>query len=305
MHALRVWYTASVDIVYRLWKFILHQWTGQCEIVRICGNKSKMHSAEMTMHFASSLKRSKRLIAQSKAVFNNESFIVSSSMTEILAIKHISQQNSLLTANLRNCLEQLNIINRAIAHILSLKTQAYSDKNPQHVQLLQELWSNLRPNILRKGGRITEEWGELGFQGKDPATDFRGMGMLGLIQLVYFSKTVPELAISLLKQSQCESQYFPFAATGINVTAFIIEMLLERRFHMVIIHDLDKILLLNADAADMKCIQATANLVHHLYTILFLHLGKNWINSKARDLMEFPRVYKEFKDEVKANYPAL
>ena len=25
--------------------------------------------------------------------------------------------------------------------------------------------------------RITKQWGELGFQGDDPATDFRGMGM--------------------------------------------------------------------------------------------------------------------------------
>jgi len=26
--------------------------------------------------------------------------------------------------------------------------------------------------------RITKQWGDLGFQGKDPQTDFRGMGML-------------------------------------------------------------------------------------------------------------------------------
>ena len=25
-------------------------------------------------------------------------------------------------------------------------------------------------------GRISKQWGELGFQGKDPQTDFRGMG---------------------------------------------------------------------------------------------------------------------------------
>jgi len=25
--------------------------------------------------------------------------------------------------------------------------------------------------------RITKQWGDLGFQGKDPQTDFRGMGM--------------------------------------------------------------------------------------------------------------------------------
>jgi hypothetical protein len=29
--------------------------------------------------------------------------------------------------------------------------------------------------------RITNEWQEIGFQGNDPATDFRGTGLLGLI----------------------------------------------------------------------------------------------------------------------------
>ena len=26
--------------------------------------------------------------------------------------------------------------------------------------------------------RISKQWGDIGFQGKDPKTDFRGMGML-------------------------------------------------------------------------------------------------------------------------------
>lgn len=29
--------------------------------------------------------------------------------------------------------------------------------------------------------RITSQWGDIGFQGKNPATDFRGMGMNELL----------------------------------------------------------------------------------------------------------------------------
>ena len=36
--------------------------------------------------------------------------------------------------------------------------------------------------------RVSKEWQEVGFQGNNPATDFRGMGMLGLQCLVYFSE---------------------------------------------------------------------------------------------------------------------
>lgn len=33
--------------------------------------------------------------------------------------------------------------------------------------------------------RISKQWQDLGFQGNNPATDFRGMGMLGLQCLLY------------------------------------------------------------------------------------------------------------------------
>jgi len=32
--------------------------------------------------------------------------------------------------------------------------------------------------------RLSREWEEIGFQGQDPATDFRGAGILGLNQLL-------------------------------------------------------------------------------------------------------------------------
>ena len=40
--------------------------------------------------------------------------------------------------------------------------------------------------------RRTKQWQDIGFQGKDPATDFRGMGVLGLYCLQY-----PLLCLSL------------------------------------------------------------------------------------------------------------
>jgi hypothetical protein len=33
--------------------------------------------------------------------------------------------------------------------------------------------------------RFGQHWGAVGFQGDDPATDLRGVGMLGLLQLLY------------------------------------------------------------------------------------------------------------------------
>lgn len=37
-------------------------------------------------------------------------------------------------------------------------------------------------------GRYGPHWAALGFQGDDPATDLRGAGVLGLLQLLYLQQ---------------------------------------------------------------------------------------------------------------------
>jgi ELMO domain-containing protein len=51
-----------------------------------------------------------------------------------------------------------------------------------HEDKLMRLWKNLRNDNLKE--RKTMQWVDIGFQGKDPSTDFRGAGMLGLEQLL-------------------------------------------------------------------------------------------------------------------------
>ena len=58
----------------------------------------------------------------------------------------------------------------------------YDKKNDEHEGKLMKLWSTLKPNE-ELGERKTKKWIDIGFQGDDPATDFRGSGILGLDQL--------------------------------------------------------------------------------------------------------------------------
>jgi ELMO domain-containing protein len=50
----------------------------------------------------------------------------------------------------------------------------------------------------------------MGFQGNDPATDFRGMGILGLENNIYFAFHFNDEMIGILEQ---ERQY-PFCVAG-------------------------------------------------------------------------------------------
>ena len=61
-------------------------------------------------------------------------------------------------------------------------------------QRLLQLWSLLQPGVPLMT-RKTKQWQNIGFQGNDPKTDFRGMGLLGLENLLY----VPNSRIYIYK----------------------------------------------------------------------------------------------------------
>lgn len=67
-----------------------------------------------------------------------------------------------------------------------------------HETQLEALWDFLTLERERSGGRYTDEWDLLGFQGKDPKTDFRAAGMLALDNMLTFCQNNPDEARALL-----------------------------------------------------------------------------------------------------------
>lgn len=61
---------------------------------------------------------------------------------------------------------------------------------------------------------ISKQWQDIGFQGDDPRTDFRGMGMLGLDQLVFFTTQYNSLARHVLSRSLHPTFGYSFAIVG-------------------------------------------------------------------------------------------
>ena len=81
---------------------------------------------------------------------------------------------------MKDALKKLTAYNGLINEVELLRIKVYSHKNSDHTCMLIEIWNGLVPNEPIENVSITKRWGDLGFQGTDPATDFRGMGMLGL-----------------------------------------------------------------------------------------------------------------------------
>ena len=62
----------------------------------------------------------------------------------------------------------------------------FDNENAAHVENLRALF--FAATGVDVDERFGSHWGQIGFQGKDPATDLRGMGLLGLNQMLSFAR---------------------------------------------------------------------------------------------------------------------
>jgi hypothetical protein len=293
-------------------KQITHWITGESELERICLHLDNgRHTTNMTIHFTNAIRKSKQLKSVKTKFFQPKPFSIQSAQRDILELKRIRNPKPLLLANISNCLQALRLVNVLQAHILTLRGEAFSYENSRHVQLLELLWIQLKPGVARSSARLSEEWGSLGFQGKDPATDFRGMGMFGLTQLLYFSKYFSVEAQEILKHTQDDAHFCPFAVAGINITAFICELLDSSHCHRYLFQYLDIIILQDSIGShegyseDIHCIELALKYLHDLYCQIFIAFGELWRMKQPKNVMEFPVIFQELKETMRNKFPPL
>lgn len=151
----------------------------------------------------------------------------------------------------------------------------------------------------------------MGFQGIDPSSDFRGMGYLGLFQLEYFARSRPAEAHSALCNSQHHRRFYPFAATGINITAFVLDLLRNRHLHEMVFKTLEMNTLQHAsDSVEGPCSSLTLlelgiNSIHDLYCEIFVRFDRLWAERDPQNVMAFPAIFEEVKNDIKCHYEQL
>lgn len=112
-----------------------------------------------------------------------------------------------------------------LRRLLRMKENTYDKNNEEHEALLMKLWNATFPTTTLNS-RVSEQWKLMGFQGTDPATDFRGMGLLGLHNLLYFAEVYPEKWREIVKRNQDRKEReYPTAVAGINITQALFEIL--------------------------------------------------------------------------------
>ncbi|KAG4934690.1 ELMO domain-containing protein A [Glycine soja] len=96
----------------------------------------------------------------------------------------------------------------------------------QGQEALRALWSASFPDQELQS-LISDQWKEMGWQGRDPSTDFRGAGFISLENLLFFAKTFSTSFQRLLKKQGGKGAVweYPFAVAGVNITFMIMQML--------------------------------------------------------------------------------
>ncbi|KAK9289705.1 hypothetical protein L1049_007864 [Liquidambar formosana] len=96
----------------------------------------------------------------------------------------------------------------------------------EHQDALKQLWRLAFPDRELPSLK-SELWKEMGWQGPDPSTDFRGGGFISLENLIFFAKKYPESFQRLLhKQDGSRAEWeYPFAVAGINISFMLAQML--------------------------------------------------------------------------------
>lgn len=101
-------------------------------------------------------------------------------------------------------------------------------KNKDHEKDLFAMWKVLRPDDPLPQQK-DKNWGKLGFQGKDPVTDFRGMGVLAVQMFLYLGRVKPQLAKYIFLRHRQEDQFYPLACSCINLLSLCLDLLNYRK----------------------------------------------------------------------------
>ncbi|KAH7670336.1 ELMO domain-containing protein [Dioscorea alata] len=164
---------------------------------------------------------------------------------------------------------------------LKHRMEVYFDASRhEHQEALRALWSATYPD-QELIGLISDQWKQMGWQGRDPSTDFRGAGFISLENLLFFAKTFNASFQKLLnKQGGKRSAWeYPFAVAGVNITFMIMQMLdLQSSKPRTFIRTVF-IQMLSEDewAFDL------------LYCVAFMVMDKQWLDRNA-SYMEFNEV---------------
>jgi hypothetical protein len=77
----------------------------------------------------------------------------------------------------------------------------------------------------RPFNRYGQHWADIGFQGRDPATDLRSTGVLSLLLIYFLGKTYPNYFKEVYNSSTNGIFEYPFAISLVKIAGTYLQLL--------------------------------------------------------------------------------
>mmetsp|Transcript_6580 Transcript_6580/g.11439 ORF Transcript_6580/g.11439 Transcript_6580/m.11439 type:complete len:287 (+) Transcript_6580:94-954(+) len=107
-------------------------------------------------------------------------------------------------------------------HLMDVVDVQFDSKSSVHEATLERLWKALLDGAYEPKSR---KWQDLGFQGDDPRTDFRGGGFLALQCLCHVAEEHTEETRRWISEAREAGYEYFFAASAVNVCALLVSHL--------------------------------------------------------------------------------
>ncbi|ETO12183.1 hypothetical protein RFI_25198 [Reticulomyxa filosa] len=187
-------------------------------------------SAPMVWKLLSYLKRSRPYRTTYEKLIRTPDLDIESEISAIVKIKNIKSWSSRESLeNLRQCLLCLSSWNEITRDLNEISLQRFDHKNEGNQKLLEQLWEQTigrYENKWNKNGRkinlqSDSRWQLIGFQGKTPRSDFRGLDLLSLNAVLWFGEKYEKYNQRILYDTLAHDRsndWFSYFITGINFT---------------------------------------------------------------------------------------
>lgn len=273
-------------------KWVMRSVTHLCELQRICYGTQSGCRRTRELEFSLQMSRTPAIRAICERLtqmadegrFTKES---SSNAVEyaVMGITYIKKINPRIhgefVRSFRKSVLQMFGYRQLMFQVENLRKTHFAAQDPDHLGKLLRLWKLLRPeeHLL---GPVSKQWTSVGFQGDDPRTDFRGMGLLGLDNLVFFATEYTDIARHVLSHSHHPEYGYSFAIVGINLTSLLYHLLMKGN--------------LKSHMYNAVCERPQLDHFHRAYCYVFFEFDNMWLTEKPSDVMEFNRIRDKFED---------
>ncbi|XP_054163144.1 ELMO domain-containing protein 2-like [Oppia nitens] len=272
-------------------KWFLHKTTKLCELQRLCyadnlgSNRTKGVEYSILMSRSSVLKKinteMSRLADEKQLTAKWIMFEKAIEATVVDKKINVKLHTDFVVAY-RICLVHIYGYKQLIRLVEDQRSIAYDPNINDHQNMLKSLWEQLSDEPLT--ALISKQWSDIGFQGDDPSTDFRGMGFLSLNNLLYFVTTYKDPARHILMHSLHPKHGFPFAIVGINLTHLALSLLTSGNLKTHFFNSYNRLFKLED--------------FHKVYCYLFVTFDKLWLESRPQSVMEFSLIRDKFEKQL-------